>query len=235
MAYTVRLLVTNAWYLSGAVARRLQTPTGDQITEGFNLLNALLAIKTANNRLIPYYTLVQIAGVIGQEIYFVPNLISVETLTFNIGSVRYSLLEQDRTTYFGTPRVDNIQALPYSYHVERAKGGANVYLYFTEAGAYPLNLMGKFGLMSVTSLDQDLSLTYDAFYIEYLRYALAEYMAADYGITLQPQIVAKLNEYEQIITDISPMDFTIQKLSTLQKNQTINYMMASLNSGWLPG
>lgn len=234
MAYTVRELVTKAWYLSGVVARRFQVPTGDQITEGSQLLNALLAIKTANNRLIPYYDLIQITGVIGQEIYFIQNLISVETLTFNIGSVRYSMLEQDRTTYFGSPRVNDIQALPYSYHVERKKGGANVYIYFTSAGAYPLNLMGKFGFMSATSLDQDLSLTYDAFYIEYLRYALAEYMAADQGITLQPQIAMKLNEYEQIITDISPMDFTIQKLSTLQRNQTINYMQASLDSGWLP-
>lgn len=234
MAYTVQQLITKSWFLSGIVARGLQTVTGAQVTEGFELLNALLAIKTANTRLIPYFKLIQIAGVVGQEVYFVPNLISAETVTFNIGPIRYSMLEQDRTVYFGNPRVDNISALPYSYHIERTLGGANLYIYFTSAGAFPLNIMGKFGLSQVISLTQDLSLTMDLFYIEYLRYALAEYMCADYNIILQPQVQQKLNEYEQIITDISPIDFTVQKLSTLQKNITINYAIANFSDGWLP-
>lgn len=234
MAYTVQQLITKAWYLSGIVSRRLQTVTADQLQEGFDLLNALLAIKSANNRLIPYYNLIQIPGVVGQEVYFVPNLISVETLTFNIGTIRYSMLEQDRTVYFGQPRVDGLQALPYSYHLERTLNGSNIYIYFTSAGAFPLNIMGKFGLAQVTGYFQDLSLTMDLYYIEYLRYALAEYMSADYNMILQPQVEKKLSEYEQMITDISPIDLTIQKLSTLQKNITINYAIANFSDGWLP-
>ncbi len=233
MAYTAQKLITRAWYLSGIVARELQTVTGDQITEGLDLLNALLAIKTANNRLIPYYDTVNFTGVIGQERYNIDNLINVESLTFNIGAVRYSMLEMDRVTYFGTPRVNNIQALPYSFHVERTLNGAYIYVYFTPQSNYPFEIVGKFSLDSVT-LDQDLSLTLDAFYIEYLRYALAEYMCNDYNISLTPQVSKKLDDYEQIITDISPIDLTIQKLSTLQQNTSINYGDVNIGQGWRP-
>lgn len=233
MAYTALQLITRAYYLSGIVSRGLQTPTGDQIFDGLYLLNSLLAIKTANNRLIPYYKLLTFSGIQGVEVYYIPTLINIESVTFNIGPIRYSMLEVDRVTYFGSPRIDNLNALPYQYYLERTLGGANLYIYFLPAGNYPLNVYGKFSLTAV-SLNQDLSLTLDAYYIEYLRYALSEYMCADYNITLQPQVQQKLNEYEQLITDISPIDLTIQKLSTLQQDNSINYGDVNIGKGWRP-
>lgn len=235
MPYTVRQLVTKAWYLSGIVSRELQTVSGAQITEGVDLLNALLAIKTANSRLIPYYSQpFNVTLVTGQEKYYVPNLISVETLTFFIGTIRYSMLETDRVTYFGSPRVNDITALPYNWHLERTLGGANIFIYFLPADTLnPLQLVGKFSLGNVT-VDQDLLLTLDQFYVEYLRYALTEYICNDYNISVTPQTANKLAEYEQVITDISSFDFTIQKQSTLQQSTSINYGDVNLGKGWRP-
>jgi hypothetical protein len=233
MAYPVVQLITNSYYLSGILSRGLQSVTGDQLADGLNLLNAWIAVKTANKRLIPYYTVYDFTAVIGQEMYFIPNLISCETFTFFIGPVRYSMLPQKRITYFGSGRIQNIESLPYSWHIERTLNGANLYIYFLPNIAYPLEISGKFALASV-ALNQDLELTLDQYYIEYLRYGLAEQICAEYNIPLQPQAYARLRELEKIITDISPADFQMQKMSSLQENVSFNYADVNIGRGWRP-
>ncbi len=194
MSYTVTKLINNAWYLSGIVARNLQTVSGDQLTDGLDLLNAFLAVETADKRMIPYFQTFSLTAVAGQERYFVANLIELETITFFINSVRFSLQEYNRDRYFGESRVVNIQSLPYQYHTERTFGGMYIYLYFLPNTNYPLEIFGKFSLSSV-ALTQDLSLTMDLFYIEYLRYALANKMCEEYNIQFQPQAAMKLKSY----------------------------------------
>lgn len=233
MSYTVTQLITNSWYLSGIVSRDLEEVSFNQLNDGLTMLNAVLAVKTANRRLIPYYTLYDFTLVAGQEKYFIQNLIEVDTATFFIDSVRYSMIPQSRRTYFGTGRVNNIDSLPYNYYVERAFNGANIYLYFLPEQNYPAQLSAKFSLSSVT-LNQDLSLTLDMFYIEYLRYALAEYMCEEYQLVLGAQPAQKLKEYEAIITDISPMDLTMSKMSSLQAESGINYADVNIGRGWRP-
>lgn len=233
MAYTVTKLITNSYYLSGILARNLQTITGDQLFDGLDLLNAWIAIKSANLRLIPYFSKFDFTAVIGQERYFIPNLISVETFTFFIGPVRYSMLPQKRVTYFGSGRIENIESLPYSWHIERRFGGADLFIYFLPNINYPLEITGKFSLSSV-SVNQDLSLTLDLFYIEYLRYGLAEQLCAEYNIPLQPQAYQRLKEIEKIITDIAPPDLQMQKMSSLQEHVGFNYADVNIGRGWRP-
>jgi hypothetical protein len=235
MSYTVTKLITNSYYLSGILARNLQTITGDQIQDGLDLLNAWIDIKTANVRLIPYFQEYDFQAVIGQEKYFIPNLISVETFTFFIGPVRYSTLPQKRVTYFGAGRIENITSLPFSWHLERCLNGANLYIYFLPNIQYPLQIWGKFALADL-SLNQDLLLILDKYYIEYLRYGLAEQICAEYNIPLQPQAYQRLKEVEKIITDISPADLSMQKMSDLHATQNYGYTYADANlgRGWRP-
>ena len=79
MSYTARQLVTRSWFLSGIVARRLQSVTGDQATDGLFLLNALLDWKSVDVTLIPYETYFEFPAIPGQESYFIPNLLAIET------------------------------------------------------------------------------------------------------------------------------------------------------------
>ena len=123
MSFTARELISKAYYLSGIVSKRLQTVGGEQINEGLELLNELLSVEGVTGSLIPYFKEHDLTAVAGQELYFIPNLIQVETLTFNIGTVRYSMQPRGRVDYFGSGRVDNINSLPYDWHVERTKGG----------------------------------------------------------------------------------------------------------------
>lgn len=233
MPYTTTELITRSYYLSGVVPKGFARPTGEQINEGLQMLNALLSIKTADQRLIPYFQEYEFTAVVGQETYFIPNLILPETLTFNIGTVRYSTIPQDRRTYFGSGRVDNIQSLPYQCHYERVKDGSNLYVYFTPANNYLFKIWGKFALASVT-LEQDLDLTLSMFYIEYLRYALAEYICQEFNVTFKPQSEKKLAEFENTLVDISPLDLTMSKMSSLQQDAGINYADVNIGRGWRP-
>lgn len=233
MAYTARTLITRAWYLSGVVARRLQTVTGDQINDGLFLLNALLDWKTIDTTLIPYWTYYEFDAVAGQESYFIPNLYAVESLTFNIDVVRYATDFSTRHNYFGTTRSDNIQALPFNWTFNRSVDGGTIYLYFLPAGNYPIKIMGKFGLQNVT-LDTDMLQTYDPAYIEYLRYALARYMCSEYGFIFNPQSEKILTKIEHQLMYVEPPDLSVQKTSILTKNTGINYGDVNLGKGYRP-
>jgi len=80
------------------------------------------------------------------------------------------MMDMSRKDYFAGPRVDNINSLPYSYRVERELGGSRIYLYFKPESNYVMKISGKYALTDV-ALNTDLSLLYDTYYIEYLRYA----------------------------------------------------------------
>jgi hypothetical protein len=240
--YTVRQLITNGYYLTGIVSRSMQVLTGEQLFDGFQLLNELLAIKTADQRLIPYFEEYGFTAVPGQEKYFIPGLVVDETATFNIGDVRYSMMKCSRDKYFGTGRVDNINSLPYNWHVERVRGGANFYMYFNPASNYPVKIWGKFGLdeignypgTNIPDYEFDLLTVYDMFYVTYLKFALAEYICSDYNIVFQPQSSQKLKELEYTLIDISPKDLSLTKLSTMQVDTGINYADVNIGRGWRP-
>ncbi len=233
MAYTARMLITRAYYLSQIVSRQLQTVSGEQIDDGLFLLNALLEFKATDLREIPYFKRDELTLVAGQGEYFIENLLYVDALTYNIGTVRYPMRQLTRKEFFDTGRVDNIQSLPFSYRPEREKGGMRVYLYFLPAGDYVLKLSGKFGLTAVT-LDTDLSLYYDGFYIEFLRYQLAEYICSDYGATFPDESKAQLRVMSHKILDVSPPDLSIQKTTFFSGRSPWDWQAINLSKGWFP-
>lgn len=233
MAYSALTLITRAWYLSGIVARNLETVSGDQITDGLFLLNTLLDFKASDIRLIPYFTRYAGNFVIGQETYFIPDLYQIEVMTFNIGTVRYPMISMTRDMYFGSGRVNNVQSLPFSYHLERVKGGSNVYVYFLPNDTYPFSLSGKFALTNVT-LMQDMALTYDDFYLEYLRYALAQFFCNEYGIAFAPEKLQMLKTYEKKLLDVSPPDLTLKKVSFMGNQAVMNWAQANIGLGYVP-
>lgn len=233
MAYTSRQLITRAYYLSGMISRDLQTPTGSQITEGLALLNALLAVKGSDLRLIPYYMRTSFVTVAGQEEYFIENLLAVESLTFKLNTIRFQMTQQGRIEYFGQSRADNILSLPFSYHVERELNGSRIYMYFLPADVYTMKLTAKYGL-GQTTLDQDLSSVYDLYYIEYLRYALAEYICSEYNVVFPQLAEYKFKEIRKKLMDVSPPDLSVQKTGYFGTGTNINYAVVNLSYGYLP-
>ena len=233
MTYTATQLITNAYYLSTICSRGFQTVTGEQLTDGLYLLNALLSFKSADQRLIPYFSEYPLTAVAGQEKYFVSGLIHAETLTFNIGNVRFSSEPVKRDAYFGSGRVDSVTSLPFTWHAERYMAGSNIFLYFLPASTYAIKIWGKFAFSDIT-IGQDLSLTYDKFYIEYLRYALADYICSEYQLSFPPQSAKKLAEMEKIVQDVSPPDLSMQKVTSFGGGSALNWADCNLGLGWRP-
>ena len=233
MAYTALQLITRSLYLSQIVARNLQTPTGSQIEDGLYLLNEIFDQKSSDLRLIPYFSDVFMPTVAGQEMYFFANCLYIDSLTFNIGSVRYSMWDQSRKDFFAGARVDNIESLPYSYRPERTKGGMNVYLYFQPGGVYEMRLWGKFALSDVI-LTTDLSVTYDGYYIAYLRYALAIKLCQEFGINAPDNVNMEFARIEKKLLDQSPADLKVFKAGYFGNQFGFDWQMANLYKGFLP-
>lgn len=225
--------MTRSWFLSGIVARRLQGVTGDQAKDGLSLLNSLLDFKGIRTDLIPYWTYFEFIAQPEQEAYFLPNLLQMELMTFNIGPVRYSTRKSTRTQYFGSGRVDNVSSLPGNWYFNRGLGGGTLYMYFKPQGFYTIKLMGKFGLSDV-DLDTDLFTVYDPSYVEYLRFALAEYMCAEYGILFNPQAEKILRSMERSLMFVSPPDLSVRKVSILSKGTTLSWAQVNIGRGWTP-
>lgn len=237
MAYTSQKLISEAWYLSGIVSRELETVSGSQIDDGLFRLNGFLAMKSADTGLIPYYQVVDGNFIAGQELYYIPNLIHIESLTFYLSSpsdpnsVRYSMQEATREQYFATGRVENITTLPYQWHLERVLGGSNLRVYYEPQEDYPYQLVGKY-ILNQTVLNQDLSLIYDPFYIEYLLYGLAQYLCEWYNVVPPPFVVKQLAAFENSIRDTSPMDLTMRKLEYFSSQSGLTYAQSNIGKGF---
>lgn len=233
MTYLARTVITKAYYLSSIVSRGFQSVSGEQVRDGLDALNEVLAIKSADKALIPYFREYNFTAVIGQEKYFVPDLIEVNSVTFNLATnVRQSMERKSRTGYFAGPRIDNVNALPLQYRIERVQNGSNIYLYFSPADRYPIKIWGKFGLLEITDLNQDLSLTYDAYYRAYLHYALADYLTQDYGTQLAPSAAKQLQTFEAVLKNVSPFDFTMSSISAFGKGRGLGWADANIGHGW---
>ena len=249
MAYTAQTLITRSWYLSGIVARNLQVPTGDQITDGLMMLNALLDWKQVQVDLIPYWTYIEIPAVPGQEFIFLPFVAQVESMTFNIGPVRYPMDSITRRKYYGTSRVDNIATLPFGWNYNRALNGGNLALYFLPQSNYPLKLMVKIFLADV-ALNTDLTNIseiglpytfinsanqgYDTSYIEYLRYALAQYMCSEYGVLFNPESEKNYRRIERMLMDVGPPDLSRESTSILTEGGGYNWADINIGKVWRP-
>ena len=240
-----RDLINRAWFLSGIVGRNLQFPTGEQTSDGLFLLNALLDFKQIETDLIPYWTYIEFEALPRQEYYFLPYVAAIESLTFNINVIRYPMESVTRRNYYGSARVDNISTLPFSWNYNRALGGGNLALYFKPATCYPLKAMVKLFLTDVC-LDTDMSNVsecvpyrfvnssnqgYDSSYLEYLRYALAEFMCSEFGVIFNPQSAKILESYKRKLMYISPPDLSIIKQSILNNNEQIGYNYGDINIG----
>lgn len=237
MAYTTEQLVTKAYYLSNILSRQFETISGSQLEDGLDRLNGFLAMKGAEEKLIPYYSVVNGNFIAGQETYFIENLIEIETLTFFLenpnttNSVRFNMREATRFDYFASGRAENVDSLPSMWRLERTLGGSNLYVYYLPQQNYAYQLTGKYVLTS-TALNQDLSLVYDPWYLEYLLYGLADYLCQYYSMQTPDGVLRQLKAIESYMRTLSPMDLTFRKTEYFGNVGSINYAQANISRGF---
>lgn len=236
MPLTALELVNRAFYDSQIVGKNFNTATNDQIKDGLFYLNNLLAQKSADHALNPYYQTDSFTTVVGQEEYFIENLINVETLTFVWQTVRYPSQNYSRVQYFNGFRANTVSTLPLTWHLEREFGGARIFLYPLPNELYEFTLWGQFGLTEVTAAT-DLWTVYDRFYTDYLEKDLAKTLCMVYGKEVPPGILAAVKRCEAMLSNqVSAPDLTTVKTSTLAVGSSINYAFVNLSGGWtIPG
>lgn len=224
-------LVTRAYYLSGVVSRNFEALTADEQYDGMNLLNDVLSEINTTGRYIPYFSYPQINCVVGQEVYFIENAVDMYTATFNIGPVRYEMYHDNLRHYFGAPRVDNINALPFNWFWERVNGGINVYVYFLPQQTFVMKFKCKVMLTNVTT-DTQLSDTFDDYYQLFLRYKLVDYICDWYNISMPPNVEKKLKSFEKIFSDLNANDYSIKKVATYSVADSLTYAQVNIGRGW---
>jgi hypothetical protein len=234
MAYTTNALAQGAFFLSGVIGRDFQEASPEQINLGIDFLNDILADKTIDTAMIPYYSKIDFTAIPAQPDYYFPNLIQVETCFFFINTVRYAMTQINRRSFRGDPRAENIQSLPFNYMVERQLGGAMLSIYFEAEQAYPMQLWGLFRLAQVV-YNQDLEQSLDRFYINYLKYKTAERICQEFNYDVPPGVIRQLGEYDNYISrSTQQMDITMSKISALsQYNRGVNYGLVNLGP-WQP-
>lgn len=78
-----------------------------------------------------------------------------------------------------------------------------------------------------------LPMVLDQYYINYLIYRLADKLCSAYNFILPPGPAKELLKYQQMISKrSSPMDLSLQKVSTLTGQNSINYGQVNLGHGW---
>ena len=234
MAYLASNLISDAYYLSGIVSREYENPTGSQMSDGLRLLNDVLADRTIDESTIPYTSKYTLNAVAGTSEYFIPNCIDVDVFVFYIGSIRYQTRNEQRTDFRGSFRPVNIQSLPWNWNFERKLNGGTLSLYFVPDVAYPLEIWGSFRLSSVTEF-QDLSLTLDTFYTNFLKFLLAQRLCQFNSYKVPQDVAIQLQNYFNYISNnTNVMDLRMQKLSSLSGGASINWGIVNLSNGWLP-
>lgn len=155
MPYTTNQLIADAYYASGVVSREFATVSGGQLNDGIQWLNDILADKDVDQDMLPYETTYSFFAETGVGVYFIPDLIQIDTLVFYLNKVRYPMKYSKRNEYFGSSRVENIQTLPYTWYWERKTGGGNLHIYFNPDRNYPMEVHGTFRLSDL-QLGQEL-------------------------------------------------------------------------------
>lgn len=234
MAYTANQLISQAYYASNIVSRDFQTVSGAQIGDGLIWLNEIITDATVDEGMIPYETTYTFNTVAGDGIYEIPGCIKIDTLVFYKDSVRYAMEYQKRNEFFGSPRVESITALPFDWYFERQLGGGNLHIYFLPDQIYQMEIHGVFSLEEI-SLGDDLSETFDKFYISYLKYALADRICVNYEVDTPISVIKQLNRYQAFINKKSRLlDLRLNKMSTLQSGTGYNWAYVNLGRGFVP-
>lgn len=234
MTYLASNLIADSYYLSSIVSREFETPTGSQMSDGLNLLNEVIADRTIDHGTIPYTDTLAFPAVPAQSEYFIENLVDLDVFVFYVNSLRYQTQNQQRDQFFGSTRAIGIQSLPWDWNFERKLNGGTLSLYFTPDQAYPLEIRGTFRLLSVTEF-QDLSLSLDQFYTNFLKYLLADRLCQFNSFKVPMDVANQLKKYYQWITNkTNIMDLRTQKLSSLSGTGTMNYGIINLSGGWIP-
>lgn len=213
MTTTSLQVITDAYYLSNVVSQQFQSLTGYQANQGLRLLNQILADKTIQPGLVPFFEKYDFDLVTGQQDYFIPNLIDGQTFTYFVDQNRFPAWEIGRQDMFGTFLPNGANTLPTFWHFEVRLGGSTLSLMLPPDRDYPAQIYGKFSFQNVT-INQNLELGMNGYYIGFLTFDLARRLAMTNSRPVSDDVQSEWQRYVDAITaNTATIDFSYQKKS----------------------
>lgn len=210
--------------------------TGADITRGLDLMNSVLSATSSNTKMIPYYSEYTFNAVIGQEKYFIPNLMEPFSATFMDSVVRYATFDKSRREFHSTTKIYGIEAYPFDTSFERCLNGCNLYMYFLPCKAFPFHVWGKFGLEAVTvdDLTTDLLLTYDRWYCDYLCHVLVKRICNFYGMSISPEVQNIIDQISNNVADMNVIDLSSRKIDLYNQRNQLSWAQINIGKGFEP-
>jgi hypothetical protein len=205
--------IINRAYIFSGINSILGETQPDQVSNGLFLLNHLLSLKNADDEELPYYQTIELTANAGQSEYFVPNMYSLDCMTFNIGDTRYSLKAVTRKVFFGNSRQDNIRSMPSEFYYEKVNGGCKVILYFSPADTYVLKFVGLKGFEPISNVDIELNDSLDISYQSYLILELAKHICLYMTISIPPLLANNLEEIKKKMKNNNAVDTSFGYIS----------------------
>lgn len=219
---TVREFISDSYQIISP-----NTPTvplqGNDQSKGLQYLNELIQYYSASGLLTPiprqiYYELQINQGTITSgSPDFTPTpdlpygrLANIENAWVELQGVSYPLIEESRHEFNASYKYSPLQGLPRFIIIYPETNLTRIQVYPAPSQVYNLYIYGKFEmpLLTLNSTLED----YPAYYIRFLRFALAQELAIYKGriAAWTPQLQAKYDEAQDIIEGASSFNLDIQ-------------------------
>jgi hypothetical protein len=210
-------IISQAYYLANVVSREFETVSASQLSDGLTALNDILSEKGATGNLIPYYKKETFNMTTGQATYDIPGLITAQTITFLVGTVRYPITIRGNQSFFGSVRPEGISSLPLTGNLQRIVGGTRLHVYFLPIEDYRVEVYGKFYLDQIETPQQEMN-DLDRFYLSYLKYELCQRLCDLFGKEFTQAKMATLVRLRRQMARISPPDNSVRPNNALNNN-----------------
>lgn len=237
MAFNTLQLVQKAYNASGVNPQGFKELTPLQTENGLYLFNIILSDKTVDTSMLLYWTRLNGEFVAGTSEYFIDNLIQIQVLTFFLsdGTVRYPTQAQNLEQFMGSARAVNVDSLPFTYYVNKSIGGSTLYVYYIPSQNYPYEIWGQFQLQNVT-LFQDLSTSFEPFYLDFLTLELAQRICVYGNYTTPTNLMEQLLAYRKTIgLNGIVQDLSMSMISSINNPNFINWSQVNIGQAYVPG
>ena len=230
MVQTVKQFLTDSYQLVSA-----NTPTvslqGNDMLKGIQLLNQLLRAYSGTGLLLTIARQVDFTVGIGQsEITFadpdypgiadlkVGRLANMADAWLTLSGVTYPLIPLNRDVFLQSYKYDSQLGLPRFVITYNEDNLTRLRIYPGPSQVYDLSVYGKFE--TTTLLENDTMANFPNYYIPYLQFAVAKYLAAFKGraAAWTPFLEDQLQEFKKDMESVSAVNVVIQSANESMLN-----------------
>lgn len=230
MVQTVKEFLTDSYQLISA-----NTPTvplqGNDASKGVQFLNQILRAYSGTGLLLTIARQVDFSVSINQsEITFadpdypgpadlkVGRLANLADAWLTLDGVTYPLIVENRDVFLGSYKYDPQEGLPRFLIVYNETNLTRLRLYPGPSQVYNLSVYGKFE--TTTLLENDTMANFPNYYIPYLQFAVAKYLAAFKGraAAWTPFLEDQLQEFRKDMESVSAVNVVIQSANESMLN-----------------